>query len=170
MNQRLLLSKSVVPLLAVVALFVGATPLLFIACSNGGGSSPTAPEAPVNAVALSADAQGNGNDNPRNNDAVCDGYDHKDDYERQKYTLSAPFGQTITELCMKAGQSQFIWDCTDGDISNDCHVVTWSSNCSQVMLERLGSGRNCQGMSHAAIDWEPGPTPTPSPSATPPPI
>ena len=164
MIQSRMTSRTVVSLLGLLVLLIGVTPLLFMACSNGSFTGPTAPEETTGEAVLSATAQGN----PRNNEFVCDDYDLKDPVEREKYTFNSQSGQAISEICMKRGQDQFTATCNPGATSNDgCLEVTWNADCSTVMLERLRTGRDCQGMSHAAVNFG---DPPPSPTATPPPI
>lgn len=82
-------------------------------------------------------------------------------------TYSAPSGQVVTGVCIKSGTNMFGDSHSEvlgnGTYENNCYEVS-GIGTQTVTVKRIGSGNNCQGLSH--IDVYSGPTPTSTPSIT----
>ncbi len=88
------------------------------------------------------------------------------------YTYTAPAGQIVTKVCIKAGNANTDWITQDGtyDITGSsgmCYKVT-GINTSSVTIDNVGSGRGCPAISYIrVVVGEPTPTPTPTSMPTP---
>jgi hypothetical protein len=82
-------------------------------------------------------------------------------------TYTAPSGQIVTGVCIKSGTNMFGDSHSgvlgNGTYENNCFVVSGIST-QTVTVTKLGSGNNCQDLSH--IDVYTGPTPTSTPTGT----
>ena len=83
-------------------------------------------------------------------------------------------GDVIVGICVKAGNAVYGEGDTGGVALSagpaDCYVFS-GLGTSTGTADRIGSGRNCKGISHSEFYCDAGatPTPTPSPSPSPPP-
>jgi hypothetical protein len=80
-------------------------------------------------------------------------------------TYTAPSGQVVTGVCIKSGTNMFSDSHSgvlgNGNYENNCFVVS-GIGTQTVTVTKIGSGNNCQDISH--IDVYTGPTPTSTPS------
>jgi hypothetical protein len=78
-------------------------------------------------------------------------------------TITAPAGQVITQVAVKAGTQCFIFD-SDG--TQGCYTVTGLGTAT-VEVTREGSGPTCKEISHIEFITSTGPTPPPPPPPPP---
>jgi hypothetical protein len=78
-------------------------------------------------------------------------------------TITAPAGQVITQVAIKAGTECFIFN-SDG--TQGCYTVTGLGTAS-VTVTRAGSGPTCKEISHIEFTTSTGPTPPPPPPPPP---
>ena len=81
-----------------------------------------------------------------------------------EYTFTAPEGDTVSAVYLKAGR-----DCITftGDFADDCYTVS-GIGTNEVTVERTGSGRECKEISHLEFvtTTEPTTTTTEPPTTT----
>lgn len=79
-------------------------------------------------------------------------------------TFNAPAGNTITQVCLKAGTPHFIFT---SNTSDGCYTVT-GIGTESVTVTRTGTpSPECQEISHIDVYYEPATTPTPTLTPTP---
>jgi hypothetical protein len=86
------------------------------------------------------------------------------DFAAESYTISVP-GSTVNAVAIKAGPDCFVYT---SDSEGPCYVVS-GIGTSLVMIERIGSGPTCKGISHVEYTTGPGvppPTTTTTPTTT----
>jgi hypothetical protein len=86
------------------------------------------------------------------------------------WSITAPAGQVVTEVCVKAGPYAYVTS-TNGIIyvnGTPCFNVT-GLDTETVRVRRADGfiGNICKGISHIEANFGPGPTPSPSPSPSP---
>jgi hypothetical protein len=85
--------------------------------------------------------------------------DNPGDFE----VITAPAGQVITQVAVKAGSAQSGGGCflftADGIDPSGCYAVS-GLGTSSVTVERVGTGSACKGISHIEYVLGPGTTPT----------
>jgi hypothetical protein len=125
--------------------------ILLVVTLWGGGSTPAL-----------ADGEGSSPECDNDPGSVNGGVTGTDDL----VTASAPSGNVVTGVCIKAGQLH------TGPLANGtysaCYVVS-GVGTQTVTVTRVGSGPDCQAISHIDVLFEratPTPTPTNTPQAT----
>jgi len=86
------------------------------------------------------------------------------------WTLTAPAGEVVTEVCVKAGNNVYITN-SNGTISvngTPCFDVTGINTPTVTVTNNAGHvGNICNGISHIQANFGPAPSPSPSPSPSP---
>ena len=79
--------------------------------------------------------------------------------ESSPFTFTAPAGQVVTDVCIKAGTQIF------GSLAG-CYVIS-GIGTPTATATRIGSGPACKEISHVDFFTGPGPEPTPTPTPEP---
>ncbi len=80
-------------------------------------------------------------------------------------TFTCPEG-VITGICIKAGNKTFGVGAGGSDAGPDGCYTYGGEGTTTGTTNRIGSGRDCKGISHSSFYCGPGPTPTPTPTPT----
>ncbi|HXH22108.1 MAG TPA: hypothetical protein VNN10_08765 [Dehalococcoidia bacterium] len=78
-------------------------------------------------------------------------------------SFSAPAGTVIAGVCIKSGENMFGGGHSpliSGDYNDGCYVVDFNAGMTSVTVTRVGSGPNCQGLSHIDVDASVATSPT----------
>jgi hypothetical protein len=132
------------PMLAAALALTSA--FIVVSCSTESSPSGTSPSAVVGGIGQTAVTE------------RCPEGGIRD--ESSPFTFTAPAGQVVTDVCIKAGTQ------ADLPAGTGCYVVT-GIGTPTVTVTRIGSGPECKEISHVDFFTGPGPTPTPPPTPTP---
>jgi Putative metal-binding motif len=91
--------------------------------------------------------------------SICEGDQKIEGGGPHTYTPGA--GNTVTEVCIKAGRDAFEFMCGQTD-PEGCYTLVWTTDCSSVTISGGGTGPDCQSISHTAAEFgqkEPPPPP-----------
>jgi len=82
------------------------------------------------------------------------------------HTYVAGPEEQVASVCIKAGQDIFYFDCTGVVETDGCYTVTFSADCSEVMITGGGTDEDCKDISHSAVVFGDGPAPEPAGDAS----
>jgi hypothetical protein len=85
--------------------------------------------------------------------------------ESGPFTFTAPAGQVVTQVCVKAGTSVYVL--SPSNPTNGCYTVAFTNGGRTATVTGGGTGPTCKGISYVAFYTGPGPTPSPTPTPTP---
>lgn len=130
----------------------GGLGLFAASCSSQSPSEPASAGGAAGAIAATGANSGGGT-------AMCES-GIKD--ESAPFSFTASSGSVVTHVCVKAGRETFLFPS-----ESSCYAVE-GLGTETATVTKIGSGRNCQDISHVVFtSGPPAPTPTATPTNTP---
>ncbi len=131
----------------------------WVACTSGDSTSPSAESAPLTPLASIGTEK-------------CSDFGtfSVKDEVGPPWSITAPAGQVVTTVCVKAGTQAYVTN-SNGIIfvgSTPCFQVQGLGTATVLVTLANGFvGNICKGISHIEAGFGPAPTPTPTPSPSP---